>query len=165
MTSPVFRIRPAGELVLCQSAYASMLQYRQKRARLTEAGGVLLGYIEEGERRIIIDSVSTPQPHDRRSRRQFYRSSDHQNIAVSAWRHSEGYCHYLGLWHTHPERTPSPSDCDKADWRTATLQGQYAASSLFFMILGTEALCCWQTIMKNTSETSVVTFKQLLRIQ
>jgi integrative and conjugative element protein (TIGR02256 family) len=101
-----------------------------------EVGGVLLGSIL-GEY-IHIVQATPPQAEDRFSFTRFWRSSaGHQEIASRAWKASGETVTYLGEWHSHPERNPSPSMIDHADW---SKQLHKQKRNLVFVIQGMESL-------------------------
>ncbi len=80
-----------------------------------EVGGIFLGSIRGDYLHIV--QATPPQAEDRFSSTRFWRAaSGHQQIANRAWRASGETVTYLGEWHSHPERYPSPSSIDHADW-------------------------------------------------
>jgi integrative and conjugative element protein (TIGR02256 family) len=81
---------------------------------------------------------------DRATRTRYYRArGSHQAAIDRAWAESGGTCTYLGEWHTHPERAPSPSPEDLADWRRKLTVDRYSGF-LFFVIAGTEETFAWE---------------------
>ena len=144
MRDIAFMLEPEGKLLLTKKVCQQISHYRQARHRDKEAGGILLGRLFENKSDIIIDEITTPLKHDKRARHTYYRSSGHHKIAVDKWKQSNGYCLYLGLWHTHPEKIPTPSSIDISDWKNAISNGKYEGDRLFFIIVGTKQICCWQ---------------------
>ena len=134
---------PAGQLIIMPEARSQMETFRQQKQHDPEAGGILLGRQFVHRSDIIVDEVTTPLKNDKRSRYRFHRSADHQRVAVNKWKKSDGYCMYLGLWHTHPQAHPTPSSIDYADWMNALNKGKYEGDHLFFIILGTKSIGCW----------------------
>src|SRR5690606_30966898 len=106
--------------------------------------GVLLGRHLLDCDDIIVDEITEPTRTDRRSWTGFFRSLAHQTLTFQRWRRSGGRCAYLGLWHTHPEADPHPSQVDLADWRRALTRDRYDAAALFVVIVGTQRLRIWQ---------------------
>ncbi len=100
----------------------------------TEAGGVLLG-ARRGPHLEITD-LTTPYPRDVRKRTYFdRRDSRHNAYAYKRWLGNNRKVGYLGEWHTHPERTPSPSTLDIGEWRQLV---KPHGPDLVFLIVGTD---------------------------
>src|SRR5438874_2030398 len=95
-----------SRLIFSEDAWKTLLRHRQTQAGAHEAGGVLLGRHLLNSDDVAVDSATTPQPGDRRSRTLFFRSRRHAALALREWEASQGTQDFLGLWHTHPERAP-----------------------------------------------------------
>ena len=142
---PLIFLRPSGaRFEISVAAWQTMQGFIQHASNATEAGGVLLGrHLRDGSA-IIVDAVTAPMAGDRRARTRFHRAQQRHQAAIdAAWAASEGTRTYLGEWHTHPERIPTPSPVDRADWHRRLLQDRYTAP-LFFMIVGTAAVAVWE---------------------
>lgn len=140
----IFAANGGARLIFTADAWRTMHRYRQARAAAPEAGGALLGRHLLDSEDIVVDSVTTPQPGDRRSRTRFFRSHRHASLAVRGWQASDYTQDYLGLWHTHPERVPAPSWIDVLDWRRAVKEGGYIGPNLFFVIVGIVETRIWR---------------------
>lgn len=142
--SLVFARPHGGRFQISDAAWETMRRFVQDEPHKPEAGGVLLGRHILDTRDIVVDRVSIPMPGDRRSRARFFRArSRHQRIIDEAWRESNGTCTYLGEWHTHPERCPTPSPEDEGNWRRK-LATDWFSSYLFFVIVGTDVVRVWE---------------------
>jgi integrative and conjugative element protein (TIGR02256 family) len=112
--------------------------------------------IQNGENRtltshdVVVDEVSTPQNGDRRSRFGFFRSAKHEQVARQRWLKENSTSAYLGLWHTHPERDPTPSGVDQRDWQQAIASDIYEGDRLFFPIVGTHCIRIWTLSRRGT---------------
>lgn len=94
--------------------------HRQLEASDSEAGGILLG--RRRGRHLEITDATRPFPTDSRTRTAFIREPDgHQEEAARRWQFSRGQVGYVGEWHTHPERKPTPSSIDVAQWHKSSL--------------------------------------------
>jgi integrative and conjugative element protein (TIGR02256 family) len=121
-----------------------MLKHRQDSKRKREAGGLLVGRHLLNGIDMIVDGITAPLPGDRRTRFTFFRAAGkHQSALDLAWQVSEGTETYLGEWHTHPEPTPTPSPTDLKNWKRK-LRADLYSDVLFFVIVGTDALCVWE---------------------
>jgi integrative and conjugative element protein (TIGR02256 family) len=82
-----------------------------------EAGGILLGHYRGPHVEIL--RCTNPMPKDQRTRFGFVRQDKgHQEIATREWLESRGSINFVGEWHTHPERHPTPSWIDRRSWRS-----------------------------------------------
>ena len=101
-----------------------------------EVGGILLGSCRGDYLHIV--RATPPQAEDRFGFARFWRSaSGHQQIASRVWKASGETVTYLGEWHSHPERYPSPSSIDYADWAKQLAKHR---RDLVFVIQGMEGL-------------------------
>jgi len=125
--------RLPAEIWICPAPQRSIASFRQIGGSATEAGGILLGY-RRGQHLEVLEAT-VPQAKDIRKRARFYRSdTGHQTIATDRWRQSDGYIHYLGEWHTHPESEPTPSSFDRREWIKLSRRQPHP---LLFIIVGT----------------------------
>lgn len=108
-----------------------------------EAGGLILGFIDSDTEGLLAERLTTPGKGDRRSRTSFYRSARHQQ-EVEIWnRKTAGRGTQIGLWHTHPEADPTPSDVDLVDCSTVLKNGRFDSKGLLYLIVGTRSIGCW----------------------
>lgn len=108
-----------------------------------EAGGLILGFIDIETSGLLAESITTPGRGDKRSRYSFYRGNSHQDKATLWHRNTKGHGAILGLWHSHPEPMPNPSDTDWSDLAKMLRQGTYSGTGLFYLIVGTKYIGCW----------------------
>ena len=146
----VYRVTPRQRLIVVEHALKQMQTFAQHRCWDREAGGVLLGRHLLDSRDVVVDEVSTPQNTDRRSRFGFFRSTKHEQLARQRWLQENSTSAYLGLWHTHPERDPTPSGVDQRDWQQAVAGDTYEGNRLFFPIVGTRCIRIWTLSRRGT---------------
>jgi integrative and conjugative element protein (TIGR02256 family) len=139
----VYRVTPRQRLIIVEHALTQMQAFAQRRWYHREAGGVLMGRHLLDSHDVVVDEVSTPQNTDRRSRCNFFRSHKHEQVARQRWLQEHSTSAYLGLWHTHPERDPTPSGVDQTDWQQAVAGDTYEGDRLFFPIVGTNSIRVW----------------------
>jgi len=159
-----FSIGPVGQFLISENIVTQLQNFRQNNSDDAEAGGILLGRQFVNKADIVVDEITAPLITDKRSRYRFYRSKGHNDFAVERWKESNGTCLYLGLWHTHPEGVPSPSSLDLDDWKKAMHKGKFEGNNLFFIIVGTEQICCWKGVRPSKFERVIGVenkFKQL----
>lgn len=135
---------------ISSDAWQVMRNFRQSESHMPEAGGVLLGrHLVDGSA-IIVDAITIPMHGDRASRFRFYRDRRrHQAIIDKMWRDSNGTCTYLGEWHTHPERIPSPSSIDLKEW-IRRLGTDSFSEPIFFVIVGIDEVAAWEGSQDGT---------------
>jgi integrative and conjugative element protein (TIGR02256 family) len=152
----VFRVTSNQRLIIVDHAVEQMKSFVQRRWWQAEAGGVLLGRHLLDSDNVVVDEVTTPQATDQRSRFGFFRSSRHETFARTRWREKSSTMAYLGLWHTHPENDPRPSEVDCQDWQKAVLRDTFEGNYLFFPIVGIQHIRVWcldrQGVMKKLTE-------------
>ena len=86
-------------------------QHRQVKPKQLESGGILLGQVKD--KRIYILRASTPSPFDKATRYSFRRNPKIAQVIINYELWNSGQLNtYLGEWHTHPEKSPSPSKTD-----------------------------------------------------
>lgn len=141
---------PCGKTLLIKGNVVNKInKYKQLESKDLEAGGILIGQILIKNDNYIIDEVTTPMPKDTRTRHRFKRKSQgHQGYYNDLFHKNDGRYFYLGEWHTHPEKVPSPSFLDKCNWkRLSSLD--FENEHLFFIILGTIELKVWSIAKYN----------------
>lgn len=133
-----------SRLIIDEAVVRQFALYAQHKPYNREAGGLLLGRHLLGSEHIAVDDLSVPMRGDRRRRCSFFRGKGHQGYAHKRWNQSQGTSAYLGNWHTHPEPYPSPSTTDIADWKNVVKNDLYEGDRLYFLIVGTRELACWE---------------------
>ena len=146
----VYHVTPRQRLIIVESALQQMQAFAQHRWWHCEAGGVLLGRHLLDSHDVVVDEVSTPQSSDRRSRFGFFRSSKHEYLARKRWLEQGHTSAYIGLWHTHPELDPTPSNVDRRDWQQAVFGDTFEGDRLFFPIIGTCSMRVWTLSRRGT---------------
>lgn len=121
----------------------SLTHWRQRGRFSHEAGGLILGFIDTVTSGFLAESITTPCRGDKRTRYSFYRGPGHQVKATQWHRNTEGRGTILGLWHSHPEPIPNPSNTDWSDLAIMLSRGTYSGTSLVYLIVGTEYIGCW----------------------
>ena len=118
-------------------------KYQNKGEFFLEAGGILVGIHDIKSKVYRITDITWPQETDKCLTYRFYRKENgHQEIMDELWEQSGYVKSYLGEWHTHNQKNPSPSLIDYTNWkRIAKRKHNY--ENLFFIIVGTECIGIW----------------------
>lgn len=145
MNSAVISRCRTGRLKIEISVLKKVCRFRQMQEHDLEAGGVLLGRLIRNSEDVVIDYVTLPKKNDARSRIRYFRDQkSHQNVIDRIWRCSQGTCHYLGEWHTHPEDSPTPSHQDWKNWTQLMKKSVVDYNMLFFLIVGRRCIRIWE---------------------
>lgn len=131
------------QVVISEDALIQLHGFRQTSSRDREAGGTLLGKILLRDDVAVVEALTRPGKGDRQTRFGFFRSERHHHEAHHYWQSTSQTGAYLGLWHSHPEPTPTPSSVDFNDWRRALQKDIYPGRGLLFIIVGTESVGIW----------------------
>lgn len=99
-----------------------------------EAGGVLVGKrLKNGD--LVIVCASEPTSLDKRAVFSFRKSPKSHKIFISNYQsESNGFIGFVGEWHSHPEKIPTPSETDYKSWRKIMKNNK--DDSLVFIIVG-----------------------------
>lgn len=128
MEKPIILIDP--------EALAKITADAARYAGRKERGGILIGQ-RRGPHLSVADAT-LPMMWDFGTMFSFRRSArGHQAAALKRWRESERTMDWVGEWHSHPERVPSPSGIDTNSWRRIV---EDRGAPMAFIIVGYEAV-------------------------
>ncbi|WP_409525661.1 Mov34/MPN/PAD-1 family protein [Nitrincola sp. MINF-07-Sa-05] len=100
----------AGYVLFTERALQHMYAYAQRRFWQKEAGGEIFSS-EPDSCGLIVSAATGPNPSDYRSRYS-WNPDIHASYENRQFEYTQNK-HAVGLWHTHPERSPSPSGLDR----------------------------------------------------
>jgi integrative and conjugative element protein (TIGR02256 family) len=113
----IITLRNEQLVIIPSKVLTTLHRYRQHNFWHTEKGGIFLGRYRG--QHIEVTDITLPQNTDIAGRFFFNRCSPfHQQYANKQWQESNSEITYIGEWHTHPERTPTPSQQDISEWRS-----------------------------------------------
>ncbi len=142
----------SGEIgSISNEVLSKLCTWRQSAMRDLEAGGVLLGFIDIETSGLLATEITTPGFGDKRTRTGFYRGRRHQR-EVKRWHEKTINGTLIGLWHTHPEKKPTPSAVDLQDAAHVLKNGSYASSGLLYLIVGIAELGVWHATPNKALE-------------
>jgi integrative and conjugative element protein (TIGR02256 family) len=114
-------------------------KYKQDK-KGNESGGIILGQVIDNNC-INITKLSLPNTFDKSSRYSFDRDKIIAQIIVDyEFSNTVGKTIYLGEWHTHPEKNPTPSHIDRSMFKQQFKENKINESFLIFFIKGIENL-------------------------
>jgi len=109
-------------------------KYEQKN-EAAESGGILLGYVYKDRSEIV--KVTAPGSFDSFAKNFFIRSKISAQVQINkAWGKSKGTLIYLGEWHTHREKNPTPSIVDKGMIKKSLKETKMEIDFLYLIIVG-----------------------------
>ena len=122
------------QMQLGSEILAHLLAYRQTRFWQKEAGGQLIARFHPGV--MAVERVTGPRKTGRRSRFGYSPDRKAEQREIDAM-HVMGL-HYVGDWHTHPERVPRPSWLDKDSMAQCVEKSAHQAEGFLLVIVGTD---------------------------
>lgn len=132
----VFELRNNRVLHIASSVINYLADHRQLDSEKSEGGGQVFAKID-GEC-ISVRKVSGPYPMDRRARFSFEPDKEIQAKDIRSF-FRKGL-HYVGDWHTHPERIPKPSSTDINSMQDSFRRSKHNLDSFILMIVGTDEI-------------------------
>lgn len=107
-----------------------------------------------------MEKATGPREVDQRSRYGYMPDRRGEQEEIDAM-HSHGL-QFVGDWHTHPERIPSPSTSDVRSIRQAVAQSKHHLNGFVMLIAGTEAfpLGLFLALYDSHGETAILLDRQ-----
>lgn len=130
----VWPVGDSGEVVrFADTVLVHFEDNRQRRLWHREAGGQLFAEVTSVGPLIV--RATGPRTSDRRTRYSHAACRTAAQAEVDAL-HLEGL-HYVGDWHTHPQRIPAPSWRDRLTMASRMRLSQHQLGGMIFVIVGT----------------------------
>ena len=111
------------------------VEHRQQGRIKTELGGQLFAKFVKNEVRVI--RATGPNATDKRGWAWFKPDQRKQNIEIK--RLFDDRLHFVGDWHTHPEREPSPSSWDLESMEDCFRKSRHQLKAFLMVIVGRAA--------------------------
>jgi len=121
-------------IVLTDDALSAIDKYRQIDMKAKESGGQMFAKFEGAD--TIIVEATIPKILDKRSRYGFKPNKMLQRLEIYD-RYRKGL-HFIGDWHTHPEKHPSPSDKDISNMAECFHLSIHNLRAFVMVLVGTE---------------------------
>lgn len=110
-------------------------EQRQQGKIKTEIGGQLFAEFVKNEVRVV--GTTGPNATDKRGRAWFRPDQRKQNIEILEL--FEDGLHFVGDWHTHPEREPTPSSWDLESMEACFKKSHHQLKAFVMVIVGRAA--------------------------
>lgn len=120
------------KLFICDEVLQVFADARQMSSGDRETGGILFAEISKSEVRIV--RATRAEKRASISRVLFRPSLRQKRIAVRE-AFNDGL-HYVGEWHTHPERDPSPSSIDEESMEDSFKRSKHELNYFLMIIVG-----------------------------
>lgn len=146
---------PNGKIVdVLSPVLDKMYRWLQDEAHKPESGGFIVGYQHKGTGNVSLETISEPGTLDKCNRIRFFICDPtHKDFLRKAGRKKS---YYMGVWHTHPESSPTPSSIDYTDWYDTLDVDQTGSQYAFFIIAGTHEWKLWTGDFSTKTITEAV---------
>jgi integrative and conjugative element protein (TIGR02256 family) len=140
-------------LILTNSVLSLMRNFRQTTRLRAEAGGQLFAKITP---KLIVVAVATG-PHRRDFRRRFSFIPCKKRLNAEIQTYFSKKLHYVGDWHTHPQKRPKPSWIDLSSMRSCFSQSRHELEHFLIVIVGnaTTPNGIWVGLINNAHTISL----------
>lgn len=133
---------PDGRTIdLLSEMLNKMIFWKQKEYHTPESCGFILGYKNRKTHNITISDITIPQKEDYRTRL-FCKLLDELHFEFLKCSVKKGN-YYMGVWHTHPQNVPVPSQIDWNDWYDVLEKDKTADKYAIFIIIGIKEFRIW----------------------
>jgi len=131
----MYKLGEEKTIVLSSNVKEKFEKYRNCLPK-KESGGILLGRICLNDF-IVIEDITEPSLKDKAGLLFFKRDKKTaQQVINERWESSQGEIIYLGEWHTHNERFPTPSSVDRKMIKDLLLESKMEIDFLITIIIG-----------------------------
>jgi integrative and conjugative element protein (TIGR02256 family) len=124
--------RSGQVLVISEAVLRRFRRHRQRRWYQREAGGQLFARLSG--LRIMVEEATGPRRTDRRTRTSYIPDRVAEQREIDS--HHPSGLHYIGDWHTHPEKSPSPSGLDIASISESVRKSTHGLNGFVLVIVG-----------------------------
>lgn len=126
--------------------------FEQRRGEF-ESGGILLGKYDLQSRTYYISQITTPNKSDGAGFSFFIRNKKAAQKQINkAWKKSKGIVNYLGEWHTHCCKYPTPSYTDLNFIKQLVDDKTSPYKHFFMIIVGQDKNLCAIVSKSNSAE-------------
>jgi integrative and conjugative element protein (TIGR02256 family) len=121
-----------AHLVFSDKVLLHFAQHQQRKRCDVEAGGQLFARLTPFE--VFIEEATGPRLSDRRTRMSYLPDRLAERAEIRE-KFSDGL-HYVGDWHTHPEKDAKPSSIDKATIADCTHKSSHKLQGFILAVVG-----------------------------
>jgi len=122
-------------LIISGQVIKYLNKFRQIKIRQKEAGGQLFAKITD--KIVSVETATGPHKKDYRRRYHFFPNQIRLRSEIKTY-FRQGL-HYVGDWHTHPQKNPSPSSLDIESMYRCFRQSKHELDHFILIIVGQKA--------------------------
>ncbi len=144
----------SNSVFVSSAVFNTIHEFRQTNSFAPESGGMLFAWIKNGV--VTIVEATKPSPMDLRSRFFFRPKLSIQQNTINE-KFNNGL-HFVGEWHTHPEKYPTPSNTDLKSMTDCFNRSKHELNGLIMIIMGTGERndAIWVSIHKKDSFSRMI---------
>lgn len=125
-----------SDLVFSDAVMAHFLKHQQTRFGDMEAGGQLFARLTRFE--IYVEIATGPRPGDKRGRTSYVPDRSAERTEIKSM-FARGL-HFIGDWHTHPERFAHPSSTDERTISDCVTKSTHQLRGFVLVVVGNGSL-------------------------
>ena len=145
-------------IVFVQAVLDHFTKYRQDRPKKTEAGGLLFAKVDFPD--IHVQKATGPRTRDIRKRTLFRPHGPSEQREIDKF-HKRAL-HFVGVWHTHPEAVPSPSQLDISSIRGTFSRSVHFLDGFILVIVGTDPIPNGLSVSVCTDRTTATLISETI---
>jgi len=140
-------------LVFTNAVLSYISQYRQTYRKHPESGGQLFARITS--KIVIVAAATGPHKKDNRHRFSFVPNKKRLNAEILTFFAKN--LHYVGDWHTHPQKHPEPSWLDLSSMRKCFKKSRHELEHFLLVIVGNAASAnrIWVGLINNSHTINI----------
>jgi integrative and conjugative element protein (TIGR02256 family) len=128
-----YLLEPTGEILsFNETVLEHFRRHRQLRFWSREAGGQL--FAQFSPKRVSVTHITGPRRTDRRGKRHYLPDRAAENAEIAAMYAKD--LHFVGDWHTHAEKIPTPSTVDLASLADSVTKSRHQLLGFCLVIVG-----------------------------
>lgn len=148
-----FQPKNGGQVVVISDAVLKRFEDHKQVGELDhEAGGQLFAKFVDGV--VVIEEATGLRSGDRRGLHYFWPSRIAERREIK--RKFKSGLNYVGDWHTHPEKNPTPSRVDIDNIRDCFNQSRHQLMSFVLIVVGRSAFPEGLSVSIHNNETSTL---------
>jgi integrative and conjugative element protein (TIGR02256 family) len=128
----IYKIPNSEQYIKISDKVINKLNKYKQLNNQSENGGILFAEFKLPE--IYISDISSPYHKDTRETFLFVPNKKHQKKVIKT-KYMKGL-HFVGEWHTHPQKQPNPSQLDINSMKDSFLKSNHELNYFIMLILG-----------------------------
>lgn len=148
-----YSIGTSGQnLVFSPEVLAHFDRYRQRHSWSSEAGGLLFARLSPPTINVVV--ATGPRRTDKRTRYSYHPDRRAEQREIDSFHKQD--LHFVGEWHTHPERYPAPSPLDRKSMIEAVGRSRHQLNAFVLTIIGQASFPAGLYVSVFDAETNYV---------